>query len=176
MGRSGMNAGGGGGDRSAGGGNGSGRSGGTGGPAGAGRTSGGGARPSGAGKTSGGGARPAAGRPAAGGARPAAGRPAGGAHPAAGRPAGAHPAPAPHGPARKRRRPFVRPMPFGLVSRYATDYLVCTAVLAALERLYQGYGTVEDEARCTDFFGRRLLPAEYYDCYIWMQEYMRECW
>ncbi|MCD7750846.1 MAG: hypothetical protein LUC95_06060 [Lachnospiraceae bacterium] len=67
-------------------------------------------------------------------------------------------------------------MPFGLVSRYATDYIVCTAVLAALERLYQGYGTVEDEIRCRDFFGRTLLASEYYDCYIWMQEYMRECW
>lgn len=172
MGRSGMNAGGGGAGRSAGGSNGNGRSGG------AGRSAGGGAaggRPAGAGRAAG--ARPAAGRPAGGaGARPAAGRPAGGAgtRPAAGRPAGAHPAP--HGPARKRRRPFVRPMPFGLVSRYATDYIVCTAVLAALERLYQGYGTVEDEIRCRDFFGRTLLASEYYDCYIWMQEYMRECW
>ena len=171
MGRSGMNAGGSGAGRSAGGNNGSGRSGG------AGRSAGGaaGGRPAGAGRAAG--ARPAAGRPAGGaGARPAAGRPAGGAgaRPAAGRPAGAHPAP--HGPARKRRRPFVRPMPFGLVSRYATDYIVCTAVLAALERLYQGYGTVEDEIRCRDFFGRTLPASEYYDCYIWMQEYMRECW
>ncbi len=62
------------------------------------------------------------------------------------------------------------------MSRFATDFVVCTAVLAALERLFQGYGTLEDEARCADFFGRRLLPSEYYDCYIWMQEYMRECW
>lgn len=77
---------------------------------------------------------------------------------------------------RRRRRPFVRPMPFGLVSRFATDYLVCMAVMEALERLYQGYGTYEDEMRCNDFFGRALLASEYYDCYLWMQEYMRECW
>lgn len=89
---------------------------------------------------------------------------------------GRKPAPGPRGPVRHRRRPFVRPMPFGLVSRFATDYLVCMAVLEALERLYQGYGTYEDEMRCRDFFGRVLLASEYYDCYLWMQEYMRECW